>query len=126
MKSFILGLVLMAVVVSLGTVHAVLMNNYIDEIMQYADAVIYEIGADNFDNAYKEYEKMSESLDKHDTFLASTMQHTQLQDLKRSMLRLEQFLQDNDAENALYESNEAKFLMGNIADDTKINIKNIL
>jgi len=125
MKSFIMALIIAAVIIMGGIYCTSRVDNLMEELTKKSDSITENINNDGYDKASNTLFQIEERLETDAVILASYLDHNEIDKIEIAISQLEVYLERKEKTSALASLNTLKKHFLRIPKDYKIKLENI-
>ena len=125
MRTFIIFLVILLVFFGLAIWNSWYLNKSSRELAEEAEKVRLAVHEENWDNAGSQVMKIRRMWGKHKKVWLILVDHDDIDDIDRTIYRIDELVKQNDKEQSLADIAELRFYLHDLADKESMSLANI-
>jgi len=126
MKSFIISLILLALLIVLSIMHTNSLDDVTENLLIKNNDIIESVKDDNFDKAIEDVNSMRDYIETKRVILSATLDHTVINNIDQRIASAEGYIYENERSEALSICMELDVYIKNMPKNYKVKIENIL
>lgn len=126
MRSFVVAMLIFAFLIAGGVAFNFCLDETSEKLTEGCETIREQVEKENFANAYKKAEELSEYIDRQKPLMSSILDHGNIDEIEREISELLGYTENGDTVNSIVSLKELEHMFKHLPENYALTLQNIL